>query len=246
METALNPRPHYRPPPTSLPPIQRSSVHLLTSLHLLAPTVILLLVVVLPPLHWTSVAMVSACVYILACRSSRSVFCLASRAQVLRGLVEYAFSIPRRRSTFRLLPLTHTPVLTIKLTGRDHHMAGLIRSLHAAQIDPAIETISGSPMTALDGKYLPHFDRHVDRTICTEAQISPSKTGRLNRNTSTNSSSSTDRVKDIRESPNWRNKDGNFVRRSGNQGDDPFVSSANAGQSQGRDKSSFSYIGSTR
>ena len=112
-------------------------------------------------------------------------------------------------------------------------MAGLIRSLHAAQIDPAIETISGSPMTALDGKYLPHFERRVDRTIFTEAQLSPSKTGKPNRNTSTTSSPSTERVKGIRESPNWRNKDGNFVRRSGNQGDDPFVSSANTGQSQG-------------
>ena len=125
-------------------------------------------------------------------------------------------------------------------------MAGLIRSLHAAQIDPAIETISGSPMTALDGKYLPHFERRVDRTIFTETQLSPSKTGKFNRNTSTGSSSSTDRVKDIRESPNWRNKDGNFVRRSGNQGDDPFVSSVNAGQSQGQDKSSFSYMRSAR
>ena len=125
-------------------------------------------------------------------------------------------------------------------------MAGLLRSLHAAQIDPAIETISGSPMTALDGKYLPHFERRVDRTIFTETQLSPSKTGKLNRNTSTTSSPSTDRVKDIRKSPNWRNKDGNFVRRSSNHGDDPFVSSANARQSQGQDKSSFSYMGSAR
>ena len=115
-------------------------------------------------------------------------------------------------------------------------MAGLIRSLQAAQIDPAIETISGSPMTAPNGKYLPHFERCSDRSIFTETQLSPSKIGNLNRNTSTTSSPSTDRVKDIRESPNWRNKDGNFVRRSGNQGDDPFVSSASAGQSQGQDK----------
>ena len=125
-------------------------------------------------------------------------------------------------------------------------MAGLIRSLHAAQIDPAIETISGSPMTALDGKYLPHFERRGDRTILTEAQLSPSKTGKVNRNTSTTSSPSTDRVKDIRESPNWRNKGGNFVRRSGSQGDDPFISSVNVRQSQGQDKSLFSYICSTR
>lgn len=115
-------------------------------------------------------------------------------------------------------------------------MAGLIHSLQAAQIDPAIETISGSPMTARDGKYLPQLDRRVDRSIFTDAQLSPSKTGILNRNASTTSSPSSDRVKDIRESPSWRNKDGSFVRRSGNHGEDPFVSSANAGQSQGQGK----------
>ena len=121
-------------------------------------------------------------------------------------------------------------------------MAGLIRSLQAAQVDPAIETISGSPMTARNGKYLPHFERRVDRSIFTEAQLSPSKTGNFNRNTSPTSSPSTDRIKDIRESPNWRNKDGNFVRRSGDQGDDPFVSSANARQAQGQGKSSLSQL----
>ena len=115
-------------------------------------------------------------------------------------------------------------------------MAGLIHSLQAAQIDPAIETISGSPMTARDGKYLPQLERRVDRSIFTEAQLSPSKTGNLNRNTSTTSSSTTDRVKEIRESPSWRNKEGNFVRRSGNHGEDPFVSSVNAGQCQGQGK----------
>ena len=128
-----------------------------------------------------------------------------------------------------------------QLTGQDHHMAGLIHSLQAAQIDPAIETISGSPMTARDGKYLPQLERRVDRSIFTEAQLSPSKTGNLNRNGSTASSPSTDRVKEIRESPSWRNKDGSFVRRSGNHGEDPFISSANAGQSHGQGKSPLSY-----
>ena len=125
-------------------------------------------------------------------------------------------------------------------------MAGLIHSLQAAQIDPAIETISGSPMTARDGKYLPQLDRRVDRSIFTDAQLSPSKTGILNRNASTTSSPSTDRVKDIRESPSWRNKDGSFVRRFGNHGEDPFVSSATAGQSRGQGKSSLSQMSSAR
>lgn len=133
-----------------------------------------------------------------------------------------------------------TSVLKAKLTGQDHHMAGLIRSLQAAQIDPAIETIPKSPMTGRGGKYLPQFERRVDRSIFTEAQLSPSKSGNPNRHTSTNSSPSTDRIKDIRESPNWRNKDGNFVRRSGIHGEDPFISSANAGKSQGQGKSSLS------
>ena len=140
----------------------------------------------------------------------------------------------------------HIAVLIVQLMGQDHHMAGLINSLKAAQIDPAVETISGSPMTVRDGKYLPQLERRVDRGIFTEAQLSPSKTGNLNRNASSTSSPSTDRVKDIRESPSWRNKDGSFVRRSGNHGEDPFVSIANAGQPQGQGKLSLSEMGSSR
>ncbi len=121
-------------------------------------------------------------------------------------------------------------------------MAGLIHSLQAAQIDPAIQTISGSPMTTRGGKYLPQLERRVDRSNFIEAQLSPSKTGNINRIASTTSSPTTNCVKDIRESPSWRNKDGNFVRRSGNHGDDPFVSSANTGQPQGQGKSSLSSI----
>lgn len=139
-----------------------------------------------------------------------------------------------------------TPVLMARLTGQDHHMAGLIHSLQAAQIDPAIETISGSPMTARDGKHLSQLERRVDRSIFIEAQLSPSKTGNLSRNASAASSPSTDRVKEIRESPSWRNKDGNFVRRSGNHGEDPFVSSANAGQSHSQGKLSLSQMDSAR
>ena len=125
-------------------------------------------------------------------------------------------------------------------------MAGLIHSLQAAQIDPAIETISGSPMRSRDGKYLPQLERRVDRGIFTEGQLSPSKTGNFNRNAPTTSSPSTDRVKDIRESPSWRNKDASFVRRSGNHGEDPFVSGGTAGQSQGQGKLSISQMGSAR
>ena len=113
-------------------------------------------------------------------------------------------------------------------------MAGLIHSLQAAQIDPAIETISGSPMTARNGKYLPHLERRVDRNVFTEAQLSPPKTGDFHCNVPKSSSPSSDRLKNIRESPNWRNKEGTFVRRSGNHGEDPFVSSVNAGESQGQ------------
>ena len=113
-----------------------------------------------------------------------------------------------------------------------------MHSLQAAQVDPAIESISGSPMTARGGKNLPQLERRVDRSIFTEAHPSPPKAGNLNHNASTTSSPSTNRVKDIRESPNWRNKDGNFVRRSGNQGEDPFVSSVSAAQSQDQGKAS--------
>ena len=154
------------------------------------------------------------------------------------GLEDYTTLLEAREDTSRPLTLIFTPALTAQLTGQDHHMAGLIHSLQASQIDPAIETISGSPMTARDGKYLPQLERRVDRSIFIEAQSSPSKTGNVNRNASAASSPSTDRVKEIRESPTWRNKDGNFVRHSGNHGEDPFVSSANAGQSHTQGKSS--------
>ena len=133
-----------------------------------------------------------------------------------------------------------------QLIGQDHHMAGLIHSLQAAQIDPAIETISGSPMTAPGGKYLPQLERRVDRSIFTEAQLSPSKASNIHHNASTTSSPSTDRVKDIRESPSWRNKDVNFVRRSGNHGEDPFVSNETAGLSQDQGELSLSQMDSLR
>ena len=167
-------------------------------------------------------------------------------AKVLLGLDECTSLPEARKDTSHPLPLIHTPALMAQLTDQDHHMAGLIHSLQAAQIDPAIETISGSPMTARDGKYYPQLERRVDRSIFTEAQLSPSKTGNFNRNASAASSPSTDRVKEIRESPSWRNKDGDFVRRSGNHGEDPFVSSANAEQSHGQGKSSVPLLGSAR
>lgn len=176
----------------------------------------------------------------------RSVFCLASEVRILLGLEIPPNLLEAREVSLRPLPLMHTSPLMAQLIGQDHHMAGLIHSLQAGQIDPAIETISGSPMTARNAKYLPQLERRVDRSIFTETQLSPSKTGNFDCNASTTSSPSTDRVKNIRESPNWRNKDGNFVRRSGNHGEDPFVSSANAGQSQGQGKTSLSRMGSAR
>ena len=119
-------------------------------------------------------------------------------------------------------------------------MAGLIHSLQAAHIDPAIEVISGSPMAARSGGYLQQLEKHGDRSIFTEAHLSPSKAGILKHNASAASSPSSDRVRDIRESSIWLNKDGDFVRHSGSHGEDPFVSSANAGQAQGQGKSKVS------
>ena len=157
----------------------------------------------------------------------RSIFRLASGVGRLLGL--------ETGRIWRVLPLIHTSLLKTQLTYQDHHMAGLIHSLQAAQIDPAIETISGSPMTARNGKYFPQLERRVDRSIFTEAGLSPPKTGDFHCNVPKSSSPSSDRVKNIRESPNWRDKEVNFVRRSGNHGEDPFISSVNAGQSQGQD-----------
>ena len=90
-------------------------------------------------------------------------------------------------------------------------------------------------MTARSGKYLPQLERRVDRSIFTEIESIPPKTGDIHCTVPESSSPSSDRVKNIRESPNWRNKEVNFVRRTGNHGEDPFVSSVSAGQPQGQD-----------
>lgn len=122
-----------------------------------------------------------------------------------------------------------------ELTAQDP-ITGLMRSLQATHMDPAVETISGSPMTSHGGKYFPRTQLHGDRGFFGEAHSSPSKnssTGNLDGNGCIVSSPTTNRVKEIRESPNWRTKQEIFVRQSGTHGSDPFVSNDNARHSQG-------------
>ena len=108
-------------------------------------------------------------------------------------------------------------------------LTGLTESMRAAQIDPAIESISGSPMPIHETKAYTQMEA---RTSLSEVHFSPSNTSgidNLHRAVSENSSPSSDRLNAIRNSPNWRGdgqgKSVTFVRQSTTQPDDPFVSS---------------------
>ena len=98
-------------------------------------------------------------------------------------------------------------------------ITGLTESLLAAQIDPAIESISGSPMPIHESK---GYTQMEVRTSLSEVHLSP------HRSVSEDSSPSMDRLNAIRNSPNWRgdgtSKSVAFVRPSTTQPDDPFVS----------------------
>lgn len=84
------------------------------------------------------------------------------------------------------------------------------------EIDPAIQAHSGSPMMAREAKF-----------YCATTTSA-----------STNSSPHTNRVDEIRQSPNWRSsKDWTFVRLSSGQADDPFVSNGNCSRSPDECKS---------
>ncbi|KAK4693970.1 hypothetical protein P7C71_g3521, partial [Lecanoromycetidae sp. Uapishka_2] len=94
----------------------------------------------------------------------------------------------------------------------------LIQSLQAAQIDPAIQTISGSPMSGQQAKKPEELLR-----LQSQASLSPVKQGKLADvfgNPSTNSSPSSDKQKMIRDSPTWRH--------SAQQSDNVFSSSPQA------------------
>lgn len=94
--------------------------------------------------------------------------------------------------------LTHRSTV---LTDKDP-IAGLMQSLRAAQIDPAIQTISGSPMSGRQAKKPEELLR-----LQSQASLSPVKQGKLADvfgNLSASSSSSSTKQKMIRESPTWR------------------------------------------
>lgn len=85
--------------------------------------------------------------------------------------------------------------------------------------------------------YVPLGSRSDDAAFV-KAPASPSKAfgfGIVQRNGSASSSPTTDRIKEIRESPSWRgHHEGSFVRQSGDHSDDPFVSNGSTAQSPGQ------------
>ena len=117
--------------------------------------------------------------------------------------------------------------------------AALINSLQRVQIDDAFESTAGSPLLPRAGKLRAQSERRADladRTALSEILPSPSKSSiieSLHRHGSTNSSPNASRRKEILESPSWRRRH-DFVRRSRDQSEDPFISgnSGNQGSSQ--------------
>ena len=114
-------------------------------------------------------------------------------------------------------------------------MAGLTESLRAAQIDTAIESISGSPMPMQNTKTYPKIEARVSRVTSNLSPSKPSSTNEEHRTVSTHSSPSSNRLIAIRNSPDWRGdgkgNDVCFVRQSTIQPDDPFVSNNGTDQS---------------
>lgn len=107
-------------------------------------------------------------------------------------------------------------------------IVGLADSLRAAQIDPAIQSISGSPMRVHQAKQPEELLR-----LQSQASLSPVKQGKLADvfgHPSTNSSPSSDKQKMIRDSPTWRH--------SAQQSDNVFDSSGRLQYSSGQGKSS--------
>lgn len=105
---------------------------------------------------------------------------------------------------------------------------GITHSMRAAQLDPAIKAISGSPMSVHDAKV------HV---TFSESLTSPSRStaaGHPNRATSSTTSPSSGRSQAIRSAPSWRGgQDGKFVQSTQDRSDDPFVSKGDAELSHG-------------
>ena len=101
--------------------------------------------------------------------------------------------------------------------------------MRAAQIDPAIKSISGSPMSGHEGKFRTSTTHHVSHVTFSDIYSSPSKaggTGDTHRASSINSSPSSDRRQAIRLAPTWRGaQEQDFVQQASSRSDDPFVSS---------------------
>ena len=127
-----------------------------------------------------------------------------------------------------------------------------MKMLQITSADPAIESIYGSPAKENGRDSSAHSERHAGRVVLV-SYTSPSSKQSIGgivipRNTSTNSSPSSDRLKQISEIPNWRPvekeadgtfkrdtiyQSGAFVQRAGNEADDVFGDgSQSAGQGE--------------
>ena len=115
-------------------------------------------------------------------------------------------------------------------------VADLARSLNAAQIDPAIQAISGSPMMGHYGKmpFGPSMQRDDLVRLQSKIYLSPSKKDNvadLLHYASVTSTPSSGHVGSI-DSPTWRKDGPGFVRQSNARADDPFISDHSAVVSQ--------------
>ena len=124
----------------------------------------------------------------------------------------------------------------------------MINMLKATYADPAIESISNSPAGDRQRNSMNSERRAGHHVFATPS--SPFGAGvaaNVDRNASDNSSQGSDRVRAIRESPNWRPDEDTFVpparasattfiHRSGNEADDVFGSLGDISGSPGQGK----------
>lgn len=142
------------------------------------------------------------------------------------------FPIARSPQSFRVL----NDQLTIIVLALNLNQ-GFLGSLIDEQVDSAIKSISGSPLKDHERIYSAQSGRRGEHVTLIAVYSSPSKSGSITnaaRIASTNSSPGSDRAKSKLESPNWRIRDVAFGSRSGNPGDDVFISRDNSSKSPGQ------------
>lgn len=112
--------------------------------------------------------------------------------------------------------------------------------MRVVQLDPAIASITGSPMPSHEAKVHQQPEQRAGHVVYngafSDSTRSAGRTHLINNNSATSSPISDD-IRDIPEAQDWRDPgQGKFVRQSGSGTDDPFVSNGTADPSAGQGK----------